>query len=141
MSGKCNVYDFAGQWRDSYEPSVQMLAGMYRGSERTRVACDSALLCDMILTQPVFYELPQIPSPTVLMIGDKDTTAIGKEYAPVAIRPSPGNFPEFARHAAAVIPDVKLIEFTDSGHAPQMREPALFHKVLLRELANGATLQ
>ncbi|SRR5450830_653520 len=126
-----NTY-FAGQWRADYEPSVQMLAGMYRGPQRALVAWNSALLYDMILTQPVYYELPQLTVPTLLMIGDKDTTAIAKEFAPAALRPTLGNYPQLARQAAAVIPKVKLVEFADAGHAPQMQEPEAFHAALLQ---------
>ncbi len=123
---------FAGQWRADYEPSVQMLAGMYRGPEKTNVAWDSALLYDMILTQPVYYELSQLKVPTLLMIGDKDSTAIGKEFAPADIRPTLGRYPELARHAQAMIPNATLVEFPDAGHAPQMQEPDAFHAALLR---------
>ncbi|MFX7792867.1 alpha/beta hydrolase, partial [Acinetobacter baumannii] len=77
---------FSGQWSAEYEPWVQMLAGMYRGPGTERVAWNSALLYDMILTQPVFYELKNLKTPTVLMIGDQDSTAIGKEFAPPALR-------------------------------------------------------
>jgi polar amino acid transport system substrate-binding protein len=129
-----NTY-FAGTWRADYEPSVQMLAGMYRGPQRALVAWNSALLYDMILTQPVYYELPQIKVPTLLMIGDKDTTAIGKEFAPPEVRPSLGNYPQLARHAAAMIAHAKLVEFADAGHAPQMQQPEIFHEALLKGMA------
>jgi hypothetical protein len=36
----------------------------------------------MIYSQPVYYELGQLAMPVLLMIGDKDTTAIGKNLAP-----------------------------------------------------------
>ena len=71
---------YAGQWRTQYEPWVQMLAGMYRGPGRDLVAWNSALLYDMIYTQPVVYEFGQLRPPTLLLIGQKDTTAIGKDY-------------------------------------------------------------
>ncbi len=129
-----NTY-FAGQWREAYEPSVQMLAGMYRGPDRARVAWNSALLYDMILTQPVVYALPQLKTPTLLIVGDKDNTAIGKEYAPPAIRPTLGNYPVLAKQAAAAIPQARLVEFPDAGHAPQMQDPDAFHAVLLKGLA------
>ncbi|WP_414443286.1 alpha/beta fold hydrolase [Burkholderia sp. 22PA0106] len=129
---------FAGQWREAYEPSVQMLAGMYRGPDRARVAWNSALLYDMILTQPVVYELPQLQTPTLLIVGDKDNTAIGKEYAPAKLRPTLGNYPVLAKQAAAAIPHVRLVEFPDAGHAPQMQDPAQFHAVLLKGLAEPA---
>ncbi|KAF1028917.1 MAG: 4,5:9,10-diseco-3-hydroxy-5,9,17-trioxoandrosta-1(10),2-diene-4-oate hydrolase [Burkholderia plantarii] len=126
---------FAGKWRPEYEPSVQMLAGMYRGPDRARVAWNSALLYDMILTQPVVYELPQLHTPTLLMVGDLDTTAIGKEYAAPDVRPTLGRYPALAHAALAAMPEATLVEFPDAGHAPQMQEPDRFHAALLRGLA------
>jgi pimeloyl-ACP methyl ester carboxylesterase len=122
---------YAGTWQPSYEPWVQMLAGMYRGAGRELVAWDSALLYDMIYTQPVFYELEQLTMPVLLMIGDKDTTAIGKNLAPAAIRATLGNYPELARAAAARIPQAALVEFPELGHSPQIQAPDRFHQALL----------
>jgi hypothetical protein len=59
-----------------------MLAGMYAGEGGKIVAWNQALTSDMILRQPVIHEIDQIMVPTVLMIGQKDTTAIGKDRAP-----------------------------------------------------------
>lgn len=126
---------FAGQWRADYEPSVQMLAGMYRGTGKKLVAWDSALLYDMILTQPVYYQLNQLKVPTVLIIGDKDNTAIGKEFAPADIRPTLGNYPRLAKKAVQRITNARLIEFPEAGHAPQMQLPDKFNASLLHELA------
>jgi pimeloyl-ACP methyl ester carboxylesterase len=38
------------------------------------------------------------------------------------------------------IPDAKLVEFADLGHAPQVESPDVFHKALLEGLA-GHELQ
>src|ERR1700691_6365069 len=95
---------YAGTWEPRYERWVQMLAGMYRGPGRDSVAWDSALLDDMIYTQPVFYEFEKISVPVLLLIGDKDTTAIGKDRAPPDIRPTLGNYPVLGKAAAARIP-------------------------------------
>ncbi|MGO8914837.1 MAG: alpha/beta fold hydrolase [Stellaceae bacterium] len=122
---------YAGTWEPSYERWVQMLAGMYRGPGRDIVAWNSALLYDMIYTQPVFYELGQLPMPVLLMIGDKDTTAIGKNLAPPSLRPTLGNYPVLGKAAAARIPHARLVEFPDLGHAPQIQAPDIFHKALL----------
>src|ERR1017187_9211874 len=81
---------YAGQWSTDYEPWVQMLAGLNAGPGKELVAWNSALLYDMIYTQPVFYELSDISVPTLLMIGDKDNTAIGKDLAPPAVRAALG---------------------------------------------------
>lgn len=125
---------YAGEWRPEYEKWVQMLAGMYRGPGRDAVAWNSALLYDMIYTQPVVYELQDVKVPTVLMIGDKDRTAIGRDTAPPAIRASLGNYPELGKAAASAIPHARLIEFPDLGHSPQLQNPAAFHKALLEVL-------
>jgi pimeloyl-ACP methyl ester carboxylesterase len=77
---------YAGTWEPSYEVWVQMLAGMYRGRGRAQVAWDSALLYDMIYTQPVVYELGALRMPVLIMIGDKDITAIGKDLAAPELR-------------------------------------------------------
>src|SRR3954463_8486035 len=84
---------YAGTWEPAYERWVQMLAGMYRGPGRERVAWDSALLYDMIYSQPVVYELGALRMPVLLMIGDKDTTAIGKDLVPPEVRSTLGNYP------------------------------------------------
>lgn len=125
---------YAGQWRNDYEPWVQMLAGMYRDPGRRLVAWDSALLYDMIYTQPVVYELGQLSMPTLLLIGQKDTTAIGKDLAPPTVRASLGNYPELGKEAARHIPHATLVEFPELGHAPQMQDPQAFHRALLAGL-------
>ncbi len=125
---------YAGTWSDSYEPWVQMLAGMYGGPGKELVALNSALLYDMIYTQPVYYELEHIAVPTLLLIGDKDNTAIGKDLATPEVRAQLGHYPELAKQAAARIPGATLVEFPDLGHAPQIQDPAAFHAALLKGL-------
>ena len=125
---------YAGTWEPRFEPWVQMLAGMYRGPGHDIVAWNSALLYDMIYTQPVLYELGQLAMPVLLMIGDRDTTAIGRNLAPPEVRPTLGNYPVLGKAAAARIPNVRLVEFADLGHAPQIQAPDVFHKALLEGL-------
>jgi pimeloyl-ACP methyl ester carboxylesterase len=122
---------YAGTWEPGYERWVQMLAGMYRGSGSDIVAWNSALLYDMIYTQPVYYEFGELTMPVLLMIGDKDTTAIGKNLAPASIRPTLGNYPVLGKEAAARIPRCRLVEFPDLGHAPQIQASDIFHRALL----------
>jgi pimeloyl-ACP methyl ester carboxylesterase len=126
---------YAGGWRDDYDEWVQMLAGLNNGPGKEAVAWNSALLYDMILTQPVFYELEGITVPTLLMIGDKDNTAIGKDFAPPAVKATLGDYPVLAKQAAARIRGAKLVEFPELGHAPQIQDPVAFHKALLAGLS------
>jgi pimeloyl-ACP methyl ester carboxylesterase len=125
---------YAGTWKPDYEPWVQMLAGLNRGPGHAVVAWNSALLYEMITTGPVVYELGALKPPVLLMIGDKDNTAIGKDLAPPAIRPTLGNYPVLGKAAAAAIPHATLVEFPDLGHAPQIQDPEAFHKALLAGL-------
>ena len=125
---------YAGTWDEKYERWVQMLAGLYRGPGRDIVAWNAALIDDMAMTQPVFYEFEHIAAPVLLIIGDKDTTAVGKNLAPPAVRASLGNYPVLGKEAAARMPHAHLFEFPDLGHAPQIQAPDAFHKVLLDEL-------
>ena len=129
---------YAGEWRPAYDVWVEMLAGMYRGDGRDLVATDSARLDDMILTQPVFYEFERLQPPVLLIIGDKDTTALGKDLASPAMRATLGDYPALGKAAAARIPHAKLVEFPDLGHAPQIQAPERFNKTLLEGLAAGA---
>ena len=126
---------YVNTWKPEYEPWVQMLAGMYRGKGKEIVAWNSALLYDMIYTQPVVYEFPLLKMPTLLLIGLKDTTAIGKDAAPEALRPKLGNYPELAQKTVKAIPQATLVTFPEMGHAPQMQDPKAFHEALLKGLA------
>jgi pimeloyl-ACP methyl ester carboxylesterase len=128
---------YAGTWRDDYDIWVQMLAGLNNGPGKEAVAWNSALLYDMILTQPVFYEFEALIVPTLLIIGDKDNTAIGKDFAPPAARATLGDYPVLAKQAAARIRGAKLVEFPELGHAPQIQDPEAFHKALLAGLAHN----
>ncbi|MGT2487854.1 alpha/beta fold hydrolase [Methylobacterium oryzae CBMB20] len=89
----------------------------------------------MILTEPVVYRFPQIAVPTLLMIGQKDNTAIGKDLAPPEARASLGNYPELGKAAARAIPGARLVAFPDLGHAPQMSDPEGFNAALIAGIA------
>ena len=105
------------------------------------MAWDSALLYDIIYTQPVVYELRALRMPVLLIICDKDTTAIGKDLAPPEVQVELGNYPALGKTAAAQIPLTKLVEFADLGHAPQIQAPKRFHKALLEGLQSLTAAQ
>ncbi len=122
---------YVNEWRPEYERWVQMIAGMFRGPGRELVAWHSALTYDMIFTQPVVYEFPQLRVPTLLLFGERDGTAIGKDISPPEVKARLGDYPKLARRTAAAIPGAKLVLFPELGHAPQMQDPERFHAALL----------
>ncbi len=46
------------------------------------VAWNSASICDMILTRPVYYAFKNLRMATLVLIGTSATTAIGKDLGP-----------------------------------------------------------
>jgi pimeloyl-ACP methyl ester carboxylesterase len=129
-----SVY-YQGRWKADYERWVDMLAGLNRGPGHKLVAWNSALIYDMIYTQPVVYEFPLLKVPTILMLGDADTTAIGSDIAPPEVKAKIGRYKLLGKAVIKTIPRGRLIEFPGYGHAPQIEDPAMFHKALLEELA------
>jgi pimeloyl-ACP methyl ester carboxylesterase len=125
---------YVGRWKPEYEKWVDMLAGLNAGPGHQLVAWNSALIYDMIFTQPVVYEFPLLKVPTSLLIGDADTTAIGKDVAPPDVKAKIGHYNVLGKETAKKIPDARLVEFKGMGHAPQMEDPAAFHRALLEEL-------
>ncbi len=125
---------YAGEWKPEYERWVEMLAGMYAGKEGELFAWSQALTSDMIFCQPVVYEFGNIRVPTLLMIGEKDNTAIGKNRASPEVRERIGNYKELGSETAKAIPGSILVTFPDYGHAPQIQEPERFNMALLSNL-------
>ena len=88
---------YAGTWKSEYGRWSDMYAGMFIGPDKARVARVTARIDDMIFSQPVVYELSRLRVPTVLMIGDKDRTAIGKDLVSPDVRKALGDYPYLAK--------------------------------------------
>ena len=129
-----DVY-YAGTWKPEFARWARMQAGMYAGPGREQVAWDQALTYDMIYSQPVVQEFPNIVVPTTLFIGQKDRTAIGKDLAPASLKAKLGDYPALGRRAKAAIPGARLIEFADLGHSPQVQDPQRFNAALIKALS------
>ncbi|QHM77289.1 4,5:9,10-diseco-3-hydroxy-5,9,17-trioxoandrosta-1(10),2-diene-4-oate hydrolase [Mixta theicola] len=125
---------YAGRWKPEYDRWVEMLAGLNSGPGQQKVAWNSALIYDMIYSQPVWYELPDLRVPTTLFIGTADTTAIGSDIAPPQVKARLGDYKVLGKAAAKRIPDARLVEFDGMGHAPQMEAPDRFNQALIKDL-------
>ena len=111
---------FGGVWKPEYDALTEILAGWTRHPEYRRVAWNAALTSDMIFTQPVFYEFDQLKSPTLLIIGQRDRTAIGKDRVPKEVAARMGDYPALGKAAARRIPGARLVEIPEAGHIPQV---------------------
>jgi pimeloyl-ACP methyl ester carboxylesterase len=125
---------YDGKWKPEYDRWVDMLASMYTGKDGDLVAWNQALATDMVLSQPVIYEIDQIKVPTLLLIGMKDTTALGKDRAPPEAAKALGDYAALAPAVAARIKGSSLIAFDDLGHSPQVEDRDRFNAALLKGL-------
>lgn len=111
---------FGGEWKPEYDALTEILAGWTRHPDYRRVAWNAALTSDMVFTQPVIYEFGRIKTPTLLVIGQRDRTAVGKDRVPKDVAARMGDYPALGRAAARLIPGARLVEITESGHVPQV---------------------
>ncbi len=121
---------FDGQWKSDYDPLLEIQAGWTQGPDYERIAWNSAMHYDMIFTQPVLYEFDRIEAPTLLIIGARDRTALGKGLVSEEVRETMGRYPEISRQAAEAIPNARLELLDNIGHVPQYEAPARYEQLL-----------
>ena len=110
---------FDGTWKDEYAPLVEIQAGWTKGPDWKELAWVSALTYDMIFTQPVVYEFAEVEQPTLLIIGTRDRTALGKGAVSDEVRATLGQYQDLGDKAAEAFPNATLVEYDDVGHIPQ----------------------
>jgi len=130
---------FAGEWKPEYDRYVEILSGWTQHPDYPRVAWNAALTTDMVLTQPVVHELPQIEQPTLLIIGTRDRTALGRGWAPADVAPAMGDYTTLGKRAACAIPGARLVELEGLGHMPQVESFDAYVQPLLAFIGSDAT--
>jgi pimeloyl-ACP methyl ester carboxylesterase len=130
---RTSYYD--GKWTPEYERLIEIAAGVTQHPDYPKVAWASALTADMIFTQPVVYEFPLVKVPTLLVIGQRDRTALGRAWAPKDVAAKLGDYPALGRKAAAAIPGAKLLEIPGVGHLPQVEAFEVYSRALVEFLA------
>ncbi|KAJ6514914.1 Alpha/Beta hydrolase protein [Mycena vitilis] len=130
-----NATYYVGRWKPAYDEWVRMVVDVFYGTEREAFNWNQAQIVDVVLTEPVAHDFTRVRPRVLLMIGEKDTTAIGKAWAPPSVVATLANFTALAHDVSAQIPDCTLITFPDLGHAPQISDPVAFHAALLEGLA------
>jgi pimeloyl-ACP methyl ester carboxylesterase len=88
----------------------------------------------MVYNQPVYYEFKNIKAPTVMIIGDRDRTAIGKAWASEDMKKKMGNYPEISKNVSKMIPNSKLIMLKGLGHMPFIEDFEAFWKVFVKQI-------
>lgn len=132
-----NYYD--GKWKADYDRWVDLLAGWTENPDYPRIAWNAALTYDMIFTQPVVYELGQIQAPTLLIIGTRDRTALGKALVDEQTRNTMGQYQQLGAATQKAIPKAKLVELEDVGHLPHIEAFERYIEPLLAFLNSAST--
>lgn len=129
-----SYYD--GDWEPEYQEWVDILVGMTKSENYPQLARVQANTYDMIYSQPVVHDFPRISMPTLLIIGQRDRTALGKDLVDEEIKETLGRYPELGREAKNSIPDARLVELDGIGHLPHIEAYERFIEPLLKFLSN-----
>jgi len=129
---KDSYYD--GKWNDAFEETIKVAVGQTQHADYSRVAWNAALTADMIFTQPVVYEFKNLKMRTLMLVGTRDRTAIGKGWAPEAVKAKLGRYDQLGLQVARLIPQGQLVELKGVGHMPQVEAYDDYFKALLNFL-------
>ncbi|MBN9351378.1 MAG: alpha/beta hydrolase [Chitinophagaceae bacterium] len=124
-----SYYD--GKWKPEYDPMVNVLAGWTLSPDYPGIAWNNALTYEMIFTQPVVYEFKNIQSPTLLIIGTRDRTALGKPLVTEDVRQTLGRYDQLGKMTRDKIPNSRLVELPNIGHLPHIEAFDAFIKALI----------
>ena len=111
---------YVGKWKPEYDKWVNLLAGWTLNSDYKTIAWNAALTYDMIFTQPVVYEFKNITRPTLLIIGTRDRTALGKSLVSEKVKETMGRYNILGKTTQKKIPGAKLVEIEHIGHLPHI---------------------
>lgn len=123
-------YYYDNSWKPQYDRWLNLLAGWTLHADYPLIAWNAALTTDMVFTQPVVYEFGNIKCPTLLIIGTRDRTAIGKERATKEMQAKMGLYNELGKKTQKAIPNSTLVELDDIGHLPHIESFERFIKPL-----------
>ncbi|MDX1293609.1 MAG: alpha/beta hydrolase [Hyphomonas sp.] len=115
---KKNYYD--GAWNANYEALTHHLIGQAQGPDSKAVAWVNALTYDMIFTQPVVTDFPNLDVPTSLILGTRDRTGPGRGWMREDASYELGRYDQLGKRTVALIPQADLIELEGLGHSPHI---------------------
>lgn len=122
---------YHGEWKPAYDKWLNVEAGWALSKDYDRIAWNSALTYDMIYTQPVCYEFENIKAPTLLIVGQLDRTALGKNLVSEDVRKTMGNYPALGKLTHEKIKGSQLVELDGLGHVPHIEAFDRFIQPLL----------
>lgn len=115
---KKSYYD--GKWNEEYEQTAAHLIGWVQGPDKEEIAQIAAITTEMVFTQPVVYEFDLIKVPTLLIIGERDRTALGRNLVDKKTANTLGRYDQLGVQTCRKIPRCELVHLSGIGHLPQV---------------------
>jgi pimeloyl-ACP methyl ester carboxylesterase len=128
------VFYYNNHWKPEYDRWVNLLAGWTINKDYPLIAWNAALTYDMIFTQPVVQEFSLLTCRTLLIIGTRDRTALGKALASPEDQKTMGLYNELGKKTQQKIPNSQLVELDNVGHLPHIEAFERFINPLLKFL-------
>lgn len=118
------------RWRPEFQVYADVHYRWALGPEAGRIHRTAAHTYQMAYEQPVVYELPLIRAKTLIVGGDADRSAIGRNRVAPEVRETMGRFTELIPAAARALPDGTPVLLADVGHIAHLETPEKFHALL-----------
>lgn len=118
------------QWKPEYQVFADVAWRWTLGPGADRLARVAAHTYQMAYEQPVVYELPLIRVRTLIIGGEKDRAAIGRNRVTPEVRDSLGRFTDLVPAAAKSMPNARGVLIEGVGHIPHLEATGRFHALL-----------
>jgi len=114
------------EWKPEYEQYVMAQYKAMQIPDFKTATWASALTYQMIYEQPVIYEVSKIKSKTLIIIGQKDRTIVGKNLLTPQVISKHGYYPTLGKDLQQKIKGSVLFPVRDAGHIPHIQDPDIF---------------
>lgn len=116
---------------EDLDPFVWARTGMRDSAEFPRWLLSFANSAQMVLREPIVYDMPFVKQPVLIVMGENDHVAPGKSAAPDELQDKMGKNAENAKTVAKKMPNARAVIFEGVGHLPQLESRKRFDKVML----------
>jgi len=125
---------YFAHWKPDYQVFANVAWGWNAGPDADLMARVASHTYQMAYEQPVVYEFPRLRTPVLLVAGNRDRSAIGRNRVSPEVRETMGRFIELVPATVAAMPDARGEILDNVGHIPHLEATDRFHAELQRFL-------
>ena len=128
-----SYYD--GRWNDEFARWAELLARPTLSPDYPQLANVQAQTYAMVASEPIAGRWSEIPGEVVLIIGDRDRTALGKDLVSEDLKARLGRYDSLGLEVAEALPRGRLIPLSGLGHLPHIESWSRFQEALSEALS------